>query len=94
MRSRTIFILNGNETLELNLLASPRRIYSGNLEKELKEIRKGLAWMEKELKEMKRWIREVLRDPSSTFLSKSPRPLERKNGSRSANSSARSKFAL
>jgi hypothetical protein len=36
-----------------------------NVEKELKEIREGLAWMRAEQKEMKSWIRDVLRNPSS-----------------------------
>jgi hypothetical protein len=44
-----------------------------NLEKELKEIRKGLAWMRTEQKEMKRWIRNVLRDPSSLLRSRNIR---------------------
>jgi hypothetical protein len=34
--------------------------------------------MRTEQKEIKRWIHDVLRDPSSNFLSKSPRPLEKK----------------
>ena len=38
---------------------------AGNLEKELKEIRQGLAWMRTEQKEMKRWIRDALRNPGS-----------------------------
>ena len=33
---------------------------AGNLEKELKEIRQGFAWMRTEQKEMKRWIRDAL----------------------------------
>jgi hypothetical protein len=38
---------------------------AGNLEKELKEIRQGLDWMRTEQKEMKRWIRDALRNPGS-----------------------------
>ena len=38
---------------------------AGNLEKELKEIRQGLAWMRTEQKGMKRWIRDALRNPGS-----------------------------
>jgi hypothetical protein len=38
---------------------------AGNIEKELKEIREGLAWMRAEQKEMKSWIRDALRNPSS-----------------------------
>ena len=38
---------------------------TGNLEKALKEIRQGLAWMRTEQKEMKRWIRDALRNPSN-----------------------------
>jgi hypothetical protein len=38
---------------------------AGDLEKELKEIQKGLAWTRTEQKEMKRWIRDAVRDPSS-----------------------------
>jgi hypothetical protein len=34
---------------------------AGNVEKELKEIREGFAWMRTEQKEMKRWIRDAVR---------------------------------
>ncbi len=58
--------LKDNETTEFNLVASPHRKYEGgNVEKELKEIRESLAWMRTEQKEMKRWIRDVLRNPNS-----------------------------
>ena len=52
----------------------------GNLEKELKEIRQGLAWMRTEQKEMKGWIRDALRNPGSLFVPEkfAARPLREK----------------
>ena len=55
-----------------NSTSLPRQagyVKAGTVEKELKEIRKGLAWMRAEQKEMKRWIRDVLRNPGSLLRS-------------------------
>ena len=38
---------------------------AGNIEKELKNIRKEFAWMRTEQKEVERWIDVALRDPGS-----------------------------
>jgi hypothetical protein len=42
---------------------------AGNIEKELKKIRKEFAWMQTEQKEVERWIDVALRDLGSLPLS-------------------------